>query len=405
MLIDYILLSLKNLRKRGLRSWLTMLGIFLGIAAVVSLISLGNSLQTAITGQFSTLSPDKLIVTNAEAGFGPPGATAVKKLNDHDIKVIESVSGVDLVVPRFLRVLKLEYNKIARFNFATSLPDTKDGADLVYSVLNLQAEQGRLLESQDRGKVLLGNDFIKNNEFDKEIRVGTQIKIQGKDFEVVGILKKASTFQINSIAIIPQKDMMELFNVKDEYDVLAVQVKDAKHTEETAKNIEEKLRKDRKEKNGEEDFSVQTPVQAISSITLILNIIQLIVTGIAAISLLVGGIGIANTMFTSVLERTREIGIMKAIGAKNSDVLSIFLIESALLGLVGGIVGAAIGLAFAFIASYLANAALGDIGLKVAVSLPLLLGAISFSLIVGIFSGIIPSYQASKLNPVEALRR
>src|SRR3989344_5167424 len=104
MISDYFLLALKNLRKRGLRSWLTMLGIFLGIAAVVSLISLGAGLEKAITGQFTSLSPDILLVTNAETGFAPPGATAIKKLTDRVVKLIQSVSGVDIAVPRFLRV-------------------------------------------------------------------------------------------------------------------------------------------------------------------------------------------------------------------------------------------------------------------------------------------------------------
>jgi len=131
----------------------------------------------------------------------------------------------------------------------------------------------------------------------------------------------------------------------------------------------------------------------------------LVVAGIAALSLLIGGIGIANTMYTSVLERTREIGIMKAVGARNQDVLAIFLIESALLGLVGGIIGAAIGLGLAFGVAGLASSALGGIDFKITFSVPLLLAAITFSLLIGVLSGIVPAIQASRLNPVEALRK
>ena len=180
---------------------------------------------------------------------------------------------------------------------------------------------------------------------------------------------------------------------------------DEKEINDVASRIEDKMRKDRKEKKGEEDFSVQTPVKALGTVNLILNIINLIVTGIAAISLVVGGIGIMNTMYTSVLERTKEIGIMKAIGARNSDVMKIFLIESGLLGLVGGVVGAVIGLLLAFGVSGAANAAFGSVILKVTLSWPLLLMSISFSLIIGIVSGISPAIQASKLKPVDALRK
>src|SRR3990167_4917358 len=103
MIKDNFLLALKNIKNRGIRSWLTMLGIFIGIAAVVSLISLGSGLQSAITGQFASIDPDKLTITNAETGFGPPGSTAIKKLNSNDLKVVENVNGVEYTVPRLIR--------------------------------------------------------------------------------------------------------------------------------------------------------------------------------------------------------------------------------------------------------------------------------------------------------------
>ena len=148
---------------------------------------------------------------------------------------------------------------------------------------------------------------------------------------------------------------------------------------------------------------MESPIQTLNSVNTILGIINLIVVGIAAISLLVGGIGIANTMYTSVLERTKEIGVMKAIGAQNKDILSIFLIEAGLLGLVGGIVGAVIGLLGAIGLSTLANNALGGELFAVSISYPLLASAIGFSFFVGILSGIIPALQASKLNIVDAI--
>jgi len=403
MLSDYILLALKNLKHRGLRSWLTMLGIFIGIAAVVSLISLGNALDMAITGQFGTLSSDILTIQNTGTGFGPPGSTAIKKLTEHDLDLIKSTQGAKFVISRIIRIVEVEYNKISKFRYIGSMPSNQDEIKLINEELNVKPESGRLLTSADRGKVVLGNDFL-DNSFEKKIRVGASIKIQGENFEIIGILKKASTFTINSVILMPEDDLKHLLKIGDEIDLIVVKVDNKDNIDQIAKDIERKLRKDRDEKLGEEDFSVQTPIQALQAVSTVLNIINLIITGIAAISLLVGGIGIANTMYTSVLERTKEIGVMKSIGARNKDILLIFLIESAFLGLVGGIVGALMGLALAFIAATGASSALG-IDFKVVLSIPLLLSAISFSLLIGVLSGILPAFQASKLNPVEALRR
>jgi|SRR3989344_1445473 len=404
MFFDYIILALKNLKKRGIRSWLTMLGIFLGIAAVVSLISLGQGLQGAITGQFASLDPDKLVIQNAGTGFGPPGSTSVTKLNQHDLDLIKSVSGVEFAISRLIRIASVEYNKEKTFNYIGSMPADKEELTIINNALNVKPVAGRLLDLTDRGKVVLGNDFLNVNKFGKELRVGSNIIVQGKSFEVVGILEKASTFTINSVVFMPEEDMKNILKIGNEIDIIVAQVKDEKLIEETADNIKLRLRKDRKLKEGEDDFSVQTPLQSVEAINTVLNIINIVVSGIAAISLLVGGIGIANTMFTSVLERTKEIGIMKSIGARNRDILSIFITESALLGLVGGIIGAIIGLGMAFLAASAASAGLG-IDFRVTLSIPLLLGSLGFSLFIGMVSGIIPAYQASRLNPVEALRQ
>ena len=229
--------------------------------------------------------------------------------------------------------------------------------------------------------------------------------IQGKSFKVVGILDPSSSFIYNSMAVVATTDLKNILGIGDEIDEITVQVKNKDITEQVAAAIEDKMRKDRNEKVGNEDFTVQTPDQALSSINTILNIINIIVVSIAAISLLVGGIGIANTMYTSVLERRKEIGVLKSIGAKNKYILLIFLTESSLLGLAGGIVGIIIGLGFALSVSWVAHAISPALGLNVVVSYPLLAYSLAFSLIVGGLSGVLPAYQASKLKPVEALRK
>ena len=404
MVKEHFKLASKNLKRRGVRSWLTMLGIFIGIAAVVSLISLGTGLRTAITGQFGSMGPDKLTIQNSGSGYGPPGSTSVTKLNNHDMDIIKNVNGVDMVVPRLIRMVSVEYNDAIQFKYAGSLPNDKEQVKMIYDTMSIKVQEGNLLEAGENNKVVLGYDFSKDTDFGKAIRVNSKIIIQGESFVVKGIMEQASSFINNGLIIMSEKDMQDILSIDDEIDLIAVKVKEGEDTEKVAEAIKEALRNDRNEKVGEEDFSVTTPVQALQSVNAILTIINIIVTGIAAISLLVGGIGIANTMYTSVLERRKEIGVMKAIGAKNSDILLIFLIEAGLLGLIGGIIGAAIGLGFAMLIAYFAAGFLGGAGFSVVVSWPLLIFSVSFSFLIGVISGVTPALQASKLKPVDALR-
>ncbi len=402
---DYFVLAFGNLKHRGLRSWLTILGVFIGIAAVVALIMMGEGLRTAITGQFSSLSADELTIQNAGTGYGPPGSTVISKLTQHDIDLISRVQGVSDVIPRLIRVVKVEFNKNANFDYMISIPNDAKLSKIIYNSMNLPLKDGKLLKPEDSGKVVLGADIAEKDSFDKEITVGDRILIQGKSFEVVGILEQSSSFQINMIILMNEKDMKKLLNLGDEFDIIVAKVSDSTQTENVAEKIKEELRKDRKEKVGEEDFSVQTPLQAISSVNTILNIINLIVGGIAAISLVVGGVGIANTMYTSVLERTKEIGIMKAVGAQNKEILWIFIIESGMLGLLGGVIGASFGIGLAFGVASIANSAFGAQIFTVAISFPLTFGAIAFAFAIGLVSGLTPAFQASKLKPVDAFRR
>ena len=152
---DYFKLSFGNLRHRGLRSWLTIIGIFIGIAAVVSLISLGAGLKTAVMGQFGTLSVDTLTIQNKNVGFAPPGSTVVEKLDNNDIKIIEGIPGIDLVVTRLIRVGSLEYNGVAGFGYSIDVPEEREAQEFVYGEVGFkEASKGRLLESGEQERYL-----------------------------------------------------------------------------------------------------------------------------------------------------------------------------------------------------------------------------------------------------------
>ena len=404
MNLEYFKFAVDNLRHRKLRSWLTMLGIFIGIAAVVSLIGLGEGLRAAINSQFGFLGTDIISVT-ASGGFGPPGAGVVNPLTDKELEEIERVKGVENAAGRLLESGKLVFNGQARFGYAVSVPDGDD-RKLIEHIQNMKIQKGRLLEDGDKGVIVVGANFFEDeNIFGKIIDVGSKVELQDKEFKVIGILEKQGNFQVDSAVIINEDDLRELVNRPgDDYDIIGVRFNENADVEEIQADIEKRLRKVRGVDEGEEDFSVQTPASILESVNSTLLAIQIFVYIIAGISLLVGGIGIMNTMYTAVVERTKEIGIMKSIGAKNSTVFTLFFIESGLLGTVGGVIGAILGYLIATGLALAGRAALGTELIAAHISPQLIIGALLFSFIIGSFFGTLPAVRASKLNPVDALR-
>ncbi|MDD2444568.1 MAG: ABC transporter permease [Candidatus Nanoarchaeia archaeon] len=400
---DYFLLSFRNLKRRGLRSWLTVIGIFIGIAAVVALISLGQALQLAISSQFTSLEPDKIQLKNADNGMAPPGSTAAKSLTQDEIDLISNIKYINAIYGTYLRPVTLNYNDKSQFTFVQSLPSNNEYLELIYRKYN-KPEQGNFLLSYNNHRILLGNSFLTNNIFGKEIKVGDNLKINNKEFRVVGFLEETGSFTINQAVYLLDVDLEDLLNLKQNYDLIEIYVEDQKYIDEVSNQIKEIIRKERKEEVGDESFSIDTPGSTLSNINTVLIMVNAVVIAIASIALLIGGIGVANTMFTSIVERKKEIGIMKAIGAKNKDIMKIFLIESGLLGFFGGLAGALFGLTIAYLVSSIARQIIGGELFKVTLSWPLLIGASLFSFIIGLIAGYIPARQASKLNPVQALR-
>src|SRR3989338_400541 len=258
MLKDYFIFSVKSLRKRRLRLWLTMLGIVIGITAVVSLIGMGQGLKMAILSQFGSLGTDKLTV-QASGGMGPPGTAVVKPLTKDNLEKIGKVNGVNLAAGRLIRSGKLEDDSKAAFGYAASMADG-EARKLMESSMNLKAESGRLLKDGDTKKVMLGSNLGKENAgLGKQIVVGSKVLVQGSEFEVIGIMKKQGSFIFDNIVLMNEEGMRKTLDIpNDQYDIIVAQIQSNADIASVQESIEKLMRKERGVKKGEEDFTVQT---------------------------------------------------------------------------------------------------------------------------------------------------
>ena len=401
MIQDYLKMALKNIRKRKLRTFLTLLGITIAIATIFVLISVSLGLQGAVEEQFRILGTDKFFI-QPRGQLAGPGTGGAVSLTMEDVDVIEKIPGVKEVTFWTVSSAKVEFSKETRY--VASVGIDLETSDLIIETGSYKAETGRLLEEGDIGFVMIGSQYTHNNFFSKPVSVGDRILVNDKEFKVKGILEPIGNPQDDRLIYMPLEDFRPLFNIPNRIDTIVAQVEQGQDVKSVSENAKRKLLKSRGLKEENQDFTILTPEELLESFGVVLNIITAFLLGVAGISLLVGGIGIANTMYTSVLERTREIGTMKAIGAKNSDILSIFLIESGLLGLIGGILGVALGFAIAKIIEYIAVTQLQTTLLQTATPLYLFIGCLLFSFGIGSASGFLPSYQATHIKPVEALR-
>lgn len=404
MLKDFFYLGFRNLRKRGVRSWLTLLGILIGIAAVVSLISLGEGLKLAVNSQFGISSKQVIsIQAGGMSGYGPPGSGVITPLTTGDADALRKLGGVELVASRIIPTVKLEYNNILSIGYAGSVPEG-DARKFLYEQSELKIEQGRLLQDGDTNKIMLGYNFIlSDNVFKKAISSGDYLTIQGKNFRVVGITKKKGSFILDNLVYVNENDLTSLMNTSNKVDIIIVKVKSVELMNKTKEEIEKVLRDRRNVDKGQEDFEVSTPEASLATVNQILTGVQAFIVLIALVSIFVGAIGIINTMTTSVLERRKEIGIMKAIGAKNSDIFIQFLIEAGLLGLVGGIMGVLVGVFLGYFGTVLINNFIGA-STRPEINFTLIFFSLVGGFLIGAISGIVPAMRAAKQNPVEALR-
>ncbi|MDO8563978.1 MAG: ABC transporter permease [Nanoarchaeota archaeon] len=401
MISDYFKLAFRNLTKRKLRSWLTIVGIVISIATIFMLISISLGLQAAVEEQFKILGTDKFFI-QPRGQIAGPGTTGAVQLTIKDVDAIEKISGVKDLTYFAVSPVKVEINGDTRYTNVVGFP--LENAELFLENGAYDPEEGRTLREGDSGVVAIGYQFKHGNWLKKPAKINDKILLNGQEFKVRAITKQIGNSGDDRIILMSIEDFKLLFNVQEQVDQIMVQVDDVNNIDEVVERVEKRLKTLHGVTDKTRDFTILTPEELLESFGNILKIITSFLLAVAGISLLVGGIGIANTMFTSVLERTKEIGTMKAVGAKNSDILTLFLIESGLLGLTGGILGVLLGLSVAKLIEYIAVNQLQTNLLQVATPFYLIFGCLAFAFIAGAISGIWPAHRASKLRAVDALR-
>ena len=394
------MLAFNSLRYRSIRSWLAILGIVIGVASIISFISISYGMSAQIQSQLSGLGAN--IITISAGGLrgqqimGPPRmdesrSSSEAKITFSEADSLRSVAGVDKLDARVQSRTSVSYK-----DRNSSLTVIGTEASAFPESTGAKIFLGRALEPSDKTSAVVGFN-VANATFDMEI-LDRQIKINGVSFRVVGILNQSgATFSgpDNSI-FIPQKTAKSLFNQEEAVSSVVVVASQGSNSDTVAAALTEKLLELHGVSQDKQDFQVTTATTMQSAISSVSSTIGIFLGGIASISLLVGGIGVANAMFTSVLEQTKYIGILKSLGAKRSEVMKLFLFESGLVGLVGGLLG--------IILSFFGSNLLEGFGLPSKITLELVLLGLGFSILIGAVSGVVPARNAASVAPVEALR-
>ena len=393
MIKEFFMYGLKHMKHRQLRSWLTILGVVIGIAAIVSLVSIGAGLENAIVEQFSALGADKIRII-PEGLTGPPAG--VEGLTDDDVDTVEDVIGVDWVSGITMSYATIEYDNQEDIMFVKGYPG--DLASEGKIDIDVSLVEGDWYSETESKSVVIGHS-VAYEVFDEEIMLKNDILIDEEKFKVIGILEQIGDQGSDQVVYMNFDYAREKFEMGDSVNAIVIAVEAGEDMDELVENIEKDLERDR----GDDNFDVFTPEQLLDQLGSILSVVQFLLGGIAAISLVVGGIGIMNSMYTSVLERTRQIGVMKAVGASRWEIMLIFMIEAGLIGVVGGLAGVLFGVGFAFAVQGVAGL-LGFSLLKIQVEWTVIAFALVFAFVIGMISGILPAYRAASLKAVDALR-
>ena len=392
-------LALNSLRYRSLRSWLAILGIVIGVASIVSLISISEGLNQQIQTNLGGLGANVITISSgaARAGFGGfsggVGATSIasKSITLLEADSLRGVANVSKLDARISGSATVEYkNKNSRISIVGTQPAAFPASAATTIMTGTSFGPG------DTSSAVLG--YAVATETFNDSMINKPIKINGVTFRVIGILNTSgSSFGGPDRTIfISQRAAEKMFNQTVNVSSVVAIAADGSSPDAVAADLATKLRSLHRVSVAKQDFTVTTATSLSSTISSVTDTLGLFLGGIASISLIVGGIGVANAMFTSVLEQTRYIGLLKALGARRGMILKLFLFEACMVGLIGGVLGIAM--------SFLASSILSGFGLPSLITPELVIIGMSFSIGVGAISGLIPARNAASVAPVEALR-
>lgn len=398
---DIIKYALKSLWGRRLRSFLTILSILISISAIFALVSFGQGIREYVDDFATKQGTDKILMS--PGGFVPPGTSTII-FTKNDIDFIGKIKGVDEVVGMMAASGKVGFKDYKeKYVYMFGMPTDTDGTRLVEEMFTVGIEKGRNLKDGDVLKVALGyNYLIPDKLFKRAVNIGDKIEINDVQVEVIGFYKQVGNPSDDSQVYLTYEGMEKIFGTKS-YEYIGIRAASGQDPKQVADKIKERFRDYKGQKKGEEDFFVQTFEDVIKMYNNVITIINGVLVLIALVSVVVAGVNITNTTYTSVLERTKEIGVMKSIGAKNNFILMIFMFESGFLGFVGGAIGIGFGYLISKIGEYIAEF-YGLAMLRPAFPLWLIISCLVFAFLVGAVAGLLPAIQASKQNPVDALR-
>ena len=402
MFAESVKMAIDGMITNKMRTFLTLLGIIIGVGAVIAMISLGMGVKAQIKENISSLGSNLLIISpggRTSSGARLASGTGVRLTYD-DAKAIEkNVSGIEYVAPSVSSSYQLV---VGNQNWTTNVEGTTPN---VIDIRSFKVEDGRMFTDKDmdsRARVAVIGQTIVDNLFPDGDPLGKIVRINKAPFKVIGVLgvkgQSANGQDQDDVVYIPlttaQQRMMGITYVNR----ITVQAENEDVINDAQADIETMLRNRHKVKDGgDDDFTVRNLAALMDTMMETANTITLLLGNIAAISLLVGGIGIMNIMLVSVTERTREIGIRKALGATYNNILLQFLIEAMVIGVVGGILGTVLGVGASYALSYFS-------GWKTVVSVAAIIVAVIFSIGIGLFFGIYPARKAALLDPIDALR-